>query len=86
MVQTRRMKISEASPKSVRSDKIKKIHTKNKCKSNNKHEEKVQSKKIKRNLINRTIRPSIDELLELCRPLTVRLTRCDEMLKKSSKL
>lgn len=28
---------------------------------------------------------SIDELLKLCKPLTVRLTNCDELIKQHSK-
>lgn len=60
-----------------KSSEVKKI---NKTKKNNK---KSTAKKLQSNE-NKSI-PSIDELLRLCTPLTVRLTPCNEASNNESK-
>lgn len=67
----------EKNPKSIKSDKRKK----NKTKKNLIKADKLQSKNEKASRSS-----SIDELLKICRPLTVRMTRCDHIIEQRCKL
>lgn len=70
----------------VKSKKSRKCGKISKNKKNNKINTNYDGARILRsNKKNSNRCSTIEELLKLCKPLTVRLSRCDYMLKQSSK-